>query len=65
MLEYAAALLAVIEGVEIVPLVAIVVVPVAPNEVTPKKLLEFANCEAPRAKMEPEKLWLPVKVLLV
>ena len=43
-----------IEGVEIVPLVAIVVVAVAPNEVRPKKLLEFANWTCPRAEMPPE-----------
>ncbi|HXH23692.1 MAG TPA: hypothetical protein VNI78_00500 [Vicinamibacterales bacterium] len=50
------AFVAVIAGVEIVPFVAIVVVPVAPNAVEPKKLLEFANWEVPRAEMEPAKI---------
>jgi hypothetical protein len=50
----------VIEGVEIVPFVAIVVVPVAPNEVRPKKLLEFVNWTCPRAEMPPENVEVAV-----
>ena len=45
--EYSVPEFATIEGVEIVPFVPIVVVPVAPNDVRPKKVLEFANWAAP------------------
>ena len=46
------AAVATIEGVEIVPFVAIVVVAVAPKEVRPMKLLELLNWEVPVTEME-------------